>query len=226
MSVEREPLYRDEEWLRDQYVNKLKTSEEIAAELGVGQTTISEWLDRHGIETRSTGHSPLDDGGSVAYRDEAWLREQYIDEERTSSDIAEECCVSQETVLKWLHRHDIETRSIGFQSNGDTEPLHDEAWLREQYIEKEKSSIEIARELEVSDSSVSRWLSRHGIETRSAYPPEDDDLKTLRDEEWLRERYHGDGLTQQEMADEINVSESAVSYWMREYGIETTRRKR
>jgi 5-methylcytosine-specific restriction endonuclease McrA len=45
--------------------------------------------------------------------------------------------------------------------------------------------------------------------------------RRYRDESWLRERYHGDGRTQAEIADECGVSASCVRKWMREHGIET-----
>lgn len=46
---------RDQEWLREQYVEKKKTQSEIASELGCNQTTVGDWLRRHGIETRGPG---------------------------------------------------------------------------------------------------------------------------------------------------------------------------
>lgn len=44
--------HRDEEWLREQYVENGLTQQEMADEVGCGQHTISRWLRRHGIDTR------------------------------------------------------------------------------------------------------------------------------------------------------------------------------
>nr|ADE29264.1 regulatory protein [uncultured virus] len=48
-----EPRYRDEEWLREQYLERGQTMREIADMCGCSQTTVSKWINRHGIETRS-----------------------------------------------------------------------------------------------------------------------------------------------------------------------------
>lgn len=42
-----------------------------------------------------------------------------------------------------------------------------------------------------------------------------------RDPEWLREKYHGDGLTQREIAEDCGVSPRTIRKYMTEFGIET-----
>jgi len=49
--------------------------------------------------------------GPEKYRDEAWLREQYRVQKRSTQAIADECDVSKETIRRWLERHGIGTRS-------------------------------------------------------------------------------------------------------------------
>ena len=50
-----EKKWRDEEWLRDQYVDKQKSMSEIAREQDCGQHAISEYLEKFGIEKREHG---------------------------------------------------------------------------------------------------------------------------------------------------------------------------
>ena len=45
-------------------------------------------------------------------------------------------------------------------------------------------------------------------------------MKQYRDEAWLREKYHEEGLTLQEMADECDVAVSAIHKWMERKGVE------
>lgn len=44
---------------------------------------------------------------NLLYRNEVWLRDQYLSKNRTSSNIAIECDVNFATVCKWLHIHNI-----------------------------------------------------------------------------------------------------------------------
>ena len=98
------------------------------------------------------------------YRDEEWLREQYVERERTTTDIADELGCGAKTVQRWLKKHGIETRKPGPQC--PDERLKDADWLRGQYVERERTSYDIADELECSSTAVWSWLKEHGIETR------------------------------------------------------------
>jgi len=97
--------YKDKQWLEEQYENK--TQKEIADECGVSRTTITRWMDNHDIEADSRGCSQAEG----KHKDEEWLREKYIDEKRSTNDIANECGVGKTTVLYWLDKFNIERRS-------------------------------------------------------------------------------------------------------------------
>jgi transposase len=100
--------YANKEWLRKQYVDKRKTAKEIAKVCGVSTTTILDWLDRHGIETRDQSEAQRSEG---KHNNENWLREQYIENRRSMSDIASELGMSASGIKKCLHRYDIPTRN-------------------------------------------------------------------------------------------------------------------
>lgn len=99
--------YHDEKWLRGEYVDKRRTTTEIADECGVTATTISDWLDRHDIGARSQQEAQKPD---AEYTDREWLYTEYVENGRSMKDIGEECGVSGAVILKWLRRFDIETR--------------------------------------------------------------------------------------------------------------------
>lgn len=46
----------------------------------------------------------------MKYRQEEWLRERYIEERKTTREIADICDVTAPTIQNWLHKHDIEVR--------------------------------------------------------------------------------------------------------------------
>jgi len=104
--------YRDEEWLREQYVNEGRSTYDIADECGCSSTTVNRWLEKHAIKTRPSSGLPPD-----MLTDEGWLREQYVEEERSTRDIADECGCGSSTISRWLKRHGIGTRSIEGEHN-------------------------------------------------------------------------------------------------------------
>jgi len=50
-----EKMYRDENWLREQYVNRGRTMVDIANEFGITAMSIQNWLDKYNIPTRPRG---------------------------------------------------------------------------------------------------------------------------------------------------------------------------
>jgi transposase len=217
--------YKDESWLREKYWNEEKSQREIADELDVCRSTVTNWMNKHGIETRSKSES-LSDGDIEKLGDEEWLREQYKNQRRSTIDIANELDVSDTAVGRWIKKHGIEARSYteGI-SDGDIEKLMDEEWLREQYKNQRKSQTEISNDLDVSDTAVGRWMNRHGIEARSySESLSDGDIEKLGDEEWLREQYKNQRKSTVDIADELDVCSSTVRKWMHKHGIETRSR--
>jgi predicted transcriptional regulator len=48
---------------------------------------------------------------SRKYRDSDWLEAQYLDNERSQQDIADECGVSQSVISEWIDKHNIDKRT-------------------------------------------------------------------------------------------------------------------
>ncbi|ERG95993.1 helix-turn-helix domain-containing protein, partial [Haloquadratum walsbyi] len=214
-----EPL-KNEEWLREQYCQKRKTTYEIADEVGVVSATVRNWMERHGIERRSNAKSRTD-GDLAKLNSEEWLREQYCDREKTLAEIADEVNLSTKSIVRGMQEHGIGRRSLSeSHTDGDLEKLNNEEWLREQYHEREKTTHEIADEAELSQATVTKWMRKHGIERRSAGSQTDGNLESLKEEEWLREQYCQKRKTIYEIADELNLSRGPVTRWMEVHGIE------
>ena len=70
--------------------------------------------------------------------DEDWLREKYIEEDMTAKEITERIGCAHGTVRDYLYQYDIRKR--------DEIPnqLSSRRWMREQYLNQEKSDSEIA----------------------------------------------------------------------------------
>jgi len=85
----------------------------------------------------------------------------------------------------------------------------DADFLRRRHVERGQSASDIADECGVTASTVSRWLSRHGIERDPRY----------KDEGWLFEQYVERGRRQQDIADDCDVAKSTISHWLSRHGI-------
>jgi len=159
-----EPKYRNEEWLRIQYVEKELSQREIANLCGCSRQPIKTMLKSHNIKTRSPGGvSNVDE----RLKNENWVRQKYHKEHKTTREIADICGCSCHAVHNWLKRHGIETRS---RTPAADKRLRKKQWLYEQYIEKQKSTSQIADICGCYRSTVGQWLKRHNIKTRPKAP--------------------------------------------------------
>jgi DNA-binding CsgD family transcriptional regulator len=207
---EQKPRYKREEWLREQYVERGKTTPEISDMADCADTTVLRYLHKHGIETRKGGPHT-----SHKLRREEWLREQYVEQGKSTYEIADMVDCSHTTVLTHINKHDIETRTGG-------QPVSDkvkrEEWLREQYVEQGKNTLEIADMADCSGKTVRVYIHKHGIETRKGGPHTSDKVKR---EEWLREQYVERGKTSPEISDMVDCSHTTVLTHLNKHDIET-----
>jgi 5-methylcytosine-specific restriction endonuclease McrA/DNA invertase Pin-like site-specific DNA recombinase len=162
------------------------------------------------------------EGDIQKVQNEQWLREEYIKKKRSASNIAEECGLTTGTVERWLDRHGIEQRTLSEEmAHGNVQSLHERDWLHEQYVEKQRSALEIAEECGVSQGTVTDWLENHDIETRHpSVTQADGEVEPLHDEQWLRTQYWGQSKTASEIASELGVYDSTVNRWLDQHGIE------
>jgi transposase len=126
--------YRNKEWLHEQYVERGASLTAIADLCGVTTKTISNWVDRFGFDKRDEGGY----GDDAKHRNETWLREEYVEKERSLYDLAEDTTVSADTIRRWLGRYDIETRDPG--NPNDEKSVYDTGRfqrLREEVINRD-----------------------------------------------------------------------------------------
>jgi len=155
-----EPRYRDGEWLREQYVEKEQSTYDIAEKCGCSDSTVRNWMDDFNISRRRDGPQLKNE----RLRDAKWLREQYVENGKSCKEIAQFSECTAVTVYNYLQKHEIDTRRPV-----KDERLRDAEWLRKQYLDMEKSGVEIARELGCTNTVVYRWLEKHGIDRVHTY---------------------------------------------------------
>lgn len=167
-----------------------------------------------------TDIDPVDD---KRYKNEEWLREQYHDLQKSISDVAELANVANDTIMRWMKRHDIERRSIAeAKSKADITPLKNPEWVQEQYWTQEKTLAEIGDEVGVSASTVRSWMDRHDIEARSNSEAQSDgDIELYTDASWLQQRYLDEERSLVEVGELAGVSTTTIKRWMNKHDIET-----
>ena len=158
------------------------------------------------------------------YRNKDWLYEHYIVKKMTSREIAEKVDVHYGTINKWLRKLNIPVRDISScqQPKKKLNLLQSEDWLQNEYVKGRKSIKEIARNLNVSDNTVSQWLDKHKIPRKnySELIEESNPLSMfLRDKEWMFEKYITEFTSIKQLSDNLNVSQRLVAKWLDIHGI-------
>jgi len=151
--------WHNKSWLYQKYHEEGLDTNEIADECGVTGKTIQYWFNKHDIERDSRGTSA--DG---KYTDETWLRQKYFIEGKTLREIATLCDVTKTTIRRWFDRNNIDPNPVGRSFNDGK--YNDEEWLREKYLEEEKTITELASSCGVSNATIHRALVRFNIDRR------------------------------------------------------------
>lgn len=201
--------WQEEGRLRRLYIEQGLSTYDIAEKFGCSRPTVSNWLERFGIER--TGRQPE----SCVLSDERVLQELYVERELSLSDVAQEVDCSIWKVRAWLRRHDIETRTPG--EHNRNELLEDADWLQEQYVEKGLSSPEIAEKAGASARTVSEWLHKHGIDIPWRLSAET--REALADPDRMAQLYTERGLTGMEIAEELDCSATVVYEHLQQHGL-------
>lgn len=168
------------------------------------------------------------------HTDPEWLHWHYWVLKRAQSEMAEIADVTGRTVSYWMNKHDIPTRDKSKAVSlvqGVDKRLRDDEWLREQYHDNERSTLDIAEQLGCDDSSIRRALRRRGIKTRSLSEAqktrqerEASDRK-YNDETWLRHQYHTQGKSTRQIAQENEWGKTTVERALHRHGIQTRSKK-
>jgi len=89
-------------------------------------------------------------------------------------------------------------------------------WLRQKYLDEDLSQREIGALAVCTDVCVSQWMRRYGIPVRTQRPDLDD---TLHDRDWLWWAYVEDGISFEELAQELGCAYSVVAHWAHKFGL-------
>jgi DNA-directed RNA polymerase specialized sigma24 family protein len=153
---------------------------------------------------------------SKKYRDEAWLREKYVEEWLSTREIAAECGCCKTTVRNWLKKFGIDRD--GCEKQASDKRLTDKEWLQQQHIEQGHSAVQIAAECGCSETTVHRWFNRHDIDSKGLERLAADER--LKDADWLRKKFVEQRMPTGEIAEMCGCNRSTVQRWARKHGLE------
>lgn len=201
MNPEASAPWRDEELLRQKYIDDGLSTRDLRDLWGCSRSTVSNWLEKYDIERPSNPDNP-------PWQDKDTIERLYIDEGLTCEEIGERLGCSGRTVDEWRRRHNIK-------------PLYKRRdWLDEQYNEKGRYIVGISEETRGSRGTVAKWLDKLGVRSDEDRPADYNEEKPWHNPERLRELYHGEELSAAKVANEMGCSQQTVRHWLIEFDID------
>lgn len=143
------------------------------------------------------------------YKNEEKLRELYLEQDLTQSEIADRFGISSSAVSNWIRRFEI--------TKQPDHPWRDPEALREFYWQRGCSLHDLADKWGTNPETVLRWMRRYDIDRRNQSRQE----KAYYDKDVLTELYWGEGLSQSEIAEQFGISQGTISSAMLELEIPT-----
>lgn len=153
------------EELEDMYYGKGMSQSEIADKIGMSKTTVSRWMKKFCIESRTVSESHLINSANPSKKK---LEDMYWVRKMSTYEIADAIGVSQMTVFTWMRILKIKTRTK-FKSKLVNVIKPSKKELEKMYWSKGMSSYEIADDIGVSRSTIFNWMKEFGIESRDRF---------------------------------------------------------
>lgn len=178
------PELEDPDWFRQKHDVERLSLKAIAALLGCSTRPVSEARDRHKLAAHSVGHRKVRrlQGRSIPQLDDpVWVRQELQEKGRPLDEVAAELNCSMATVGRAARRHGIERVTVTPGRASPMKPwsipqLLDEAWLRGEYLLKERKAKSIADELGCTVWAVHGALGRFRILKFPHRPQEKQDV--------------------------------------------------
>lgn len=150
--------------------------------------------------------------GRPVYMDKEWLYEQYIVKNKSLSEIADFCGVSNTCIDTWLVHFGIIKRNIT-----EKKIYQDKDWLYQKYIVENLSLSQIGELCGVNSRLIQTYCQRFGlykcgIKEAEKYP--------YKNPEWLKKQYWDNGLSVQEIADICGVGYDCIRKWIAIAGLQ------
>lgn len=109
----------NEAWLRQKYLVEGLSTYGIAKLVGRNPKQVYEWLVGYGIPTRQRGWDITPSGEPrrsnrppKPHQNKEWLEREYVERQRSASDIAQECTCTEANILQHLRKFGIPRRNM------------------------------------------------------------------------------------------------------------------
>ena len=188
----------DREWLAAELREHQRSFSSIANQLGCSTDEVRSAATVFGLE------APAQRVRFPLLADSDWLRQQ-LGARRPLASIAAEVGCSESAVRAAATRHGIAERRRPSDQR-QFPPLHDAAWLHQQYVQAGRSSTQIAAQLGCSPNAVLRALHDHGVPVRSIRRR----FPQLHDRAWLRRCYVHEGRRPSAIAKDLGCHRGTV----------------
>jgi transposase len=151
-------------YLSREYEEKRKSPERIGEDIGAGTNSVIKWIKKYNITTRNILESKLPLGFIEPTREEIYHK--YCIERKSAIKIGEELGVTSTWVYSRLKKYKIKRRDSTMSHLSLEVKIPTRGRLYALYWEDFKDTYQIAEELGVSSSTVSRWLKKNKIVIR------------------------------------------------------------
>lgn len=157
------------EWLESEYWDKNKTQGEIARDSGLAKWTVQNLFREYGIEVRKIKNKHLTKENQKLLNDRDWIHDQYINQGKSTCQIAKETGFSDVNVLKRINQFGIPKTQ--FCGNQYYKIFSDDSAAMNVLTElnKTKSLAEIADHFNVHPGTVWLWFKKLNLESKQHF---------------------------------------------------------
>lgn len=149
------------------------------------------------------------------YKDKGWLKFQYVTSNRNPEDIAKECKVDTVTIFRQLKDFNLLKLREAVVKLKEPQTYQNKEWLTNEYVINKRKTIDIAKECNVSASTIRNWLLCFSIKIRGSR------MGIWTDKKWLEHQYLDLKKTSIQLAEDSGTTRQTICLWLKIHNIET-----
>lgn len=147
--------YKNKQWLEEEYIEKKKSTYDIANGLSATHDTINNWLHKFNIPLRSKSKAAaIRQNNDEKYKNKKWLKKQLVEKQIKPKEIANNLDISLSTLHKWRKRFNITWR-----------PYQDKEWLKDKIENRNLSISKVAKEANRDPETIRAWVNKFNLKT-------------------------------------------------------------
>lgn len=149
----------------------------------------------------------------MKYTEKGWLKFQYVNLNRTASEIAKECEVATSIIYRQLRDFNLLQQRKEVKDLKEHKTYRNKEWLTNQLITQNKNVKQVSKEFNISVATIDKYIKFFNLPVKGRKGG------IWTDKAWLEHQYSDFKKSAKEISESVHTDKGTIYLWLRRHGI-------